>query len=450
MDNADFKVVAIQRCPHRIARVTFEEGGEAAKADFQDQGSIHIRGVECEVISPAPPVEKVLVYHYPYENDDSQVRKVLSRFGSIEDVSYQLWTNLRGVHTGTRIVRMVRTTLIPRSLMIDGFRCKIWHRGQPVKCDACGVEGHVGAKCPKKGICFNCQKPGHVSRRCPEGYGRGAWGLPPNGVSPVSEPGEVVGGGSPAIEAHRAEPVSAMGVCPSGQSPSSAAPPSSGGGSAPNGGVAPVWIPDSEPSLSVCEESSAASRVLDNEGYIMNNEDNAVGNVNDIDNASSKVSNSSNVSFGNASSNVIDRAVGTVSSASNAVNVIKLDNVACSAKTSAGNDVACEPKSCSSADLSSNVSPALGEPVPDASVEVSPSSSVDTEMVAASNHRKQSAPEPPLEDLAAPPGFASGSTSSEPGKSKVSKKAPRPPGCHSLPASVSLATRTASSRGPLS
>ena len=50
---------------NRIARVTFEEGGEAAKADFQDEGSIRIFGVECEVISPAPPVEKVLVYNFP-------------------------------------------------------------------------------------------------------------------------------------------------------------------------------------------------------------------------------------------------------------------------------------------------------------------------------------------------------------------------------------------------
>ena len=38
---------------------------------------------------PRPPVEKVLVYHYPYEDDDSQVRKVLSCFGSIENISYQ-------------------------------------------------------------------------------------------------------------------------------------------------------------------------------------------------------------------------------------------------------------------------------------------------------------------------------------------------------------------------
>ena len=43
-EKAQFKVVAIQRCPNKIACVTFEEGGEAAKADFEDDRSIHIRG----------------------------------------------------------------------------------------------------------------------------------------------------------------------------------------------------------------------------------------------------------------------------------------------------------------------------------------------------------------------------------------------------------------------
>ena len=192
----------------------------------------------------------------------------------------------------------------------------------------------------------------------------------------------------------------------------------------------------------MCGDSSAASTLLNSQGYIISNGDNALRNANVTDNASSKASNSSNVSCGSASSNVSDSAICTASSASNAVNVNKLDNV----KTSADH----EPKRCSSADLNSNGSPVLGEPVSDASVEVSPSSSVDTEMVPASNHRKRSAPKPPLEDSAAPPGFTSGSSSSEPGKSKISKKAPGPPGCHSLPASVTLAARTASSRGPLS
>ena len=52
-EEAQFRVVAIQQCPNPIARVTFEEGEEAAKADFQDQRFIQICGVECEVISPA-------------------------------------------------------------------------------------------------------------------------------------------------------------------------------------------------------------------------------------------------------------------------------------------------------------------------------------------------------------------------------------------------------------
>ena len=273
--------------------------------------------------------------------------------------------------------------------------------------------------------------------------GGGAWGPLPNRGLPGSEPGESAGGGPPAVEAHHTEPVSVAGVGPSSQTLSSPAPPSSGGGGSSDGGVAPVSVPDTELYLSVCGDSSAASTVLNSQGYIISNGDNALSNANVIDNAFSKVSNSSNVSCGNASINVSNSAICTASSASNAVNVNKLDNVASNAKTSADNG----PKSCSSADLNSNV---LGEPVPDASVEVSPSSSVDAEMVPASNRCKRSAPKPPLEDSAAPPGFASGSTSSEPGKSKISKKAPGPPGCHSLPASVSLAARTASSRGPLS
>ena len=433
---ADFEVVAIQQCPNRIARVTFEEGGEAAKADFQDEGSIRIFGVECEVVSPAPPVEKVLVYNFPYENSDGPVHRVLSDFGSVEGISYQTWVGLPGIHTGTRVVKMVRSSPIPRSLVIGGVRCKIWYRGQPVTCDVCREVGHVAAKCPNKGRCFHCRQQGHMARDCPDRsgfYGGGAWGPLPNRGLPVSEPGESAGGGPPVVEAHHTEPVSVAGVGPSSQTLSSPAPPSSGGGVSLDGGVTPVSVPESEPKSSVCGDSSAASTVLNSQGYIINN-----GNANVIDNAFSVISDSCKVSnSSNASVNVSNSSICAASSASNAININKLDN----GKAIADNG----PKSCSSADLISNV---LGEPVPDASVEVSPASSVDAEMMPASNHRKRSAPKPPLEDSAAPSGCAPGSSSNERGKSKISKKTSGPPGCHSLPASVSLAARTASSRGP--
>ena len=68
----------------------------------------------------------------------------------------------------------------------------------------------------------------------------------------------------------------------------------------------------------MCEDSSAASTVLNSHGYIISNGDNTLRNANVIDNASSKESNS-NVSCGNASSNVSDSAICTASSASNAV-----------------------------------------------------------------------------------------------------------------------------------
>ena len=204
---AQFKVVAIQRCPNRIARVTFEVGGEAALGDFLEGETIFVRGVECQVTFPAPPVENVLVYHFPYEKDDRQVKEVLSRYGSIKSVAYQSWTNLEGVHTGTRIVKMDRTDVIPRSLMIGGYRCKIWYRSQAVICDACREAGHVAAKCPVKGNCFHCHKPGHKALECPDrSSGRGAWGGSAYHATPVSEPGVPAGGVSPAVEARRAEP----------------------------------------------------------------------------------------------------------------------------------------------------------------------------------------------------------------------------------------------------
>lgn len=90
----------------------------------------------------------------------------------------------------------------------------------------------------------------------------------------------------------------------------------------------------------------------------------------------------------------------------------------------------------------------VSESVPDVSVEVSPSPSEDAEMVPASGPLKRPALESPMEDSVAPPGLTSCSVSKERGKSKVSKKTPGPPGHHSLPGSMSLTARKASSWGP--
>ena len=49
---------------------------------------------------------------------------------------------------------------------IDGFRCKIWYKDQPLECDICH-EGHKAVHCPYKGKCLRCRQEGHFVAACP-------------------------------------------------------------------------------------------------------------------------------------------------------------------------------------------------------------------------------------------------------------------------------------------
>ena len=71
------------------------------------------------------PVTHVLVYLFPFEGSNDHVKEALKYFGEIKDVKCQQWTNVPGVATGTRIVRMVRRHEIPRNIVIDGVKCRV-------------------------------------------------------------------------------------------------------------------------------------------------------------------------------------------------------------------------------------------------------------------------------------------------------------------------------------
>ena len=425
-ETAQFKVVAIQRCPNRIARVTFEVGGEAVLSDFLEGETILVRGVECEVTFPAPPVENVLVYHFPYEKDDRQVKEVLSRYGSIKNVTYQSWTNLEGVHTGTRIVKMDRTDPIPRSLMIGSYRCKIWYRSQAVICDACREAGHVAAKCPVRGNCFHCHQPGHMARDCPvRSDGRRAWGQPSGSVSGVSVSDGAAGGGPPAVEAPCTEQVSVGGssLPMEDDSPGSSllsASSFSVGEDAPDCRGSPSSASNVASGLS--DVSGAASvcnsKVVDANGLLMDKISNGNCNVSNIDNAMSNASG--------------DPPFCSVSNVPNAGKESCIDNVNNSDNVSA------------SAGCSDSGVPLFGPAVGVASD--SPPSSGDSEMLSLSRVRKRPASESPLEDSLAPADLPPGSVSKEVGVSKVSRKNPGGRGHHRLPASVAQAAVIAISR----
>ena len=383
-----------------------------------DGESIFIRGVKCQVIRPALPGDRVLVYYYPYENDDSYVERALSQFGLVKDVSYQSWVGLKDVHTGTRVVRMDRTTPIPRSIMIDRFRCKVWYRGQPVTCDVCREEGHVAAKCSRKGTCFNCRQPGHMARDCPDrSDGRGAWGQPSKGVSWVSVP-DGAAGGPPAVVAPSVEQVS-VPSCPSVVSGASSSSVEEG---APDcRGSSSVVSNGASCSSSVSGVASVcSSNVVDDNGLLIDKESN--------DNSSNDtaISNVSGDPPPSNESNIVNAS--NVSCADNASNI---DNT----NASAGNvRTGCPDSGVPLFDLADGVA------------SDSPPSSGDSEMVPASGARKRPATESPLEDSLVPPGLALRPVAKAV-NSKVSKKNLGGRGHHLLPADVTLAAEKASSRG---
>jgi len=110
-------------------------------------------------------VSTVLVQLFPFEGPNDAARNALSPFGDINEITMQTWTNVPTIHTGTRVVRMVRNLEIPRFITIDGMRCRTWYKGQPVCCDIC-QDNHKAASCLLRGKCKRCREEGHLVRDC--------------------------------------------------------------------------------------------------------------------------------------------------------------------------------------------------------------------------------------------------------------------------------------------
>ena len=57
----------------------------------------------------------------------------LQDFCPVHSVHHQLYPDST-IHTGTRIVHMIRDVPIARHLYIEGCPAKVWYRGQPTEC----------------------------------------------------------------------------------------------------------------------------------------------------------------------------------------------------------------------------------------------------------------------------------------------------------------------------
>ena len=77
------------------------------------------------------------------------LRLALLPFGTVHDVSFQHFAGLKKISTGTRIIQMSLNQHIPFQCNIQGYPCRVWYVGQPIKCTIC-QGAHMAADCPDR------------------------------------------------------------------------------------------------------------------------------------------------------------------------------------------------------------------------------------------------------------------------------------------------------------
>ena len=157
-------VRSVQFVPVKRVQVTFEDSKMKEHVEWFEV--IDLNGVKCPIVSGGPSAQNILIYHFPYEEENARLQAFLSPFGKILSIKYQHYPDMPDVSTGTRIVRTVRERAIPRNLNIGSHRVKGWYVGQPTECDICRG-AHVAKDCPIRGKCRKCCQEGHLAKECP-------------------------------------------------------------------------------------------------------------------------------------------------------------------------------------------------------------------------------------------------------------------------------------------
>ena len=140
------------------------------------------------------PVTSVYVYYLPVDARDVGIRLALANYGTVHEITHQHFAGFNKI-TRTRIVHMSLDQHIPFQCNIQGYPCRVWYSGQPLKCTIC-KGAHKAADCPEKNKCKGCHQAGHFA--CDW---KNAWGTTPqthNFLNPQNIPPYPSGGAPPS------------------------------------------------------------------------------------------------------------------------------------------------------------------------------------------------------------------------------------------------------------
>ena len=209
------KVRHIQFIPGGRIRVTLSS--VEYRNDILNRKTIQIDDVHfLNVTASDSPVTNVYVHYLPVEAGDVGLRLALLPFGTVHEITLQRFAGFKDISTGTRIVRMSLDHHIPFQCNIQGYPCRVWYAGQPLKCTIC-KGAHKAADCPDRNKCSH--QPGHFAKDC-----KNAWGTTPQAPIPPGPP-------PPSNAPHPAPPSAPSTSAPDAPAPSppvsvdSAAPP---------------------------------------------------------------------------------------------------------------------------------------------------------------------------------------------------------------------------------
>ena len=175
------KVKTIQFIPGGRIRVTFKS--QEYRNAILERKTLQIDDVHfLNITASDDPVTTVYVHYLPDEAGDVGIRLALLPFGTVHDISYQRFAGFKNIATGTRIVRLSLNHHIPFQCNIQGYPCRVWYVGQPLKCTICSG-AHKAADCPDRNKCKRCKQPGHFAKDC-----QNAWGTANPTPPPASDP----------------------------------------------------------------------------------------------------------------------------------------------------------------------------------------------------------------------------------------------------------------------